>query len=200
MEESFDDDQPENEWKVLGVTCNREEMNNIHKKVQKKNLLSLLPFQIIFLHREVKRVLHWETVLLQLLEEETKLLLQSGKLEQVAHFWQKMETSERKLKDHHGVKSDVMNALLCIDVNPHLCIVGRDHRLPYWNLAQGPAPCQIGLKKRKYKVEEWKWWLPRSTGECIIRTVKVEIVKVLRWKSQVEKKRMNILESESWVT
>ena len=109
-------------------------------------------------------------------------------------------TEEGKLKDHHGVKSDVMNALLCINVNPHLCIVGRDHRLPYWNLAQGPAPCQIGLKKRKYKVEEWKWWLPRSTGECIIRTVKVEIVKVLRWKSQVEKKRMNILESESWVT
>ena len=61
-------------------------MNNIHKKVQKKNLLSLLPFQIIFLHREVKKVLHGETVLLQLLEEETKLLLQSGKLEQVAHF------------------------------------------------------------------------------------------------------------------
>ena len=114
--------------------------------------------------------------------------------------WEHQTLTERKLNDHHGVKSDVMNALLCIDVNPHLCIVGRDHRLPYWNLAQGPAPCQIGLKKRKYKVEEWKWWLPRSTGECIIRTVKVEIVKVLRWKSQVEKKRMNILESESWVT
>ena len=54
--------------------------------MQKKNLLSLLPFQVIFLHGEVERVLHRETMLLQLLEEETELLLKSGKLEQVAHF------------------------------------------------------------------------------------------------------------------
>ena len=52
-----------------------KEINDIHSKVQKKNLLSLLPFQVIFLYREVKRVLHRETMLLQLLEEETELLL-----------------------------------------------------------------------------------------------------------------------------
>ena len=63
-----------------------KEINDIHSKVQKKNLLSLLPFQVIFLYGEVKRVLHRETVLLQLLEEETELLLKSEKLEQVAHF------------------------------------------------------------------------------------------------------------------
>ena len=31
---------------------------------------------------------------------------------------------ERKWGDHHGVKSDMMDALLGIDVNPHLRIVG----------------------------------------------------------------------------
>ena len=40
----------------------------------------------------------------------------------------------------------MMDALLSIDVNPHLSVVGRDHRLPYRHLAQGPAPGQIGLK------------------------------------------------------
>ena len=53
---------------------------------------------------------------------------------------------ERKWGDHHGVESNMMDALLSINVNPHLSIVGRYHRLPYWHLAQGTSPGQIGLK------------------------------------------------------
>ena len=67
--------------------------------------------------------------------------------EKEANLWEwRRWILERKWEAHHGVKSDMMDALLSIDVNPHLSIVGWDHCLPYWHLAQGPAPSQIRLE------------------------------------------------------
>ena len=96
-------------------------------------------------------------------EKEVKLFLKSVKkmCEKYSNLYEECWILERKWGDHHGVKSDMMDALLSIDVNPHLRIVGWDHCLPYWHLAQGPPPSQIRLKRENLVTSQsggkWLW-------------------------------------------